>query len=775
MKEKFTNLKQKLSPLFQKLHFLKDLLPKKKPHSEKYYKRIEFMNKYSLVFHFILACLLVFIIEVISRRDFVSAVTFISNHTLAYLYNAFIIFASLSLVYLTKYRAQFRLLISGAWIFLGTVNGLILSNRVTPFSYTDLKCISDLFAMQNTTYFTAEEATIVVAVVVSFFVFLGLFFAKGPRYQGPRRKVLGPVSIAALLLVALPVTTQAAQSSNILASYFSNIAQGYSDYGFVYGFSTSVVGRGMDKPEDYSEETIEAIQTLVDSASSATAVATGNQPNIICVLLESFADPYEVNYLEMSEDPIPTFHYLEENYSSGYLTVPVVGAGTANTEFEILSGMSMQYFGTGEYPYKTILKQTDCESIASDLSQIGYSTHVVHNNTATFYSRNNAFSMMGFDSFTSKELMNIYSYTPNGNWPTDDVLVQETVKAMDSTVGQSDFVYTITVEGHGDYPSEKILENPDIIVSGAADEASNNQWEYYVNMIHEVDEFVSDLITAVNNRGEDTIIVFFGDHLPTMGLTDEDMASGDIFKTKYITWNNMGLEKEDADLTAYQLLAHVTDQVGIHEGTIFRYHQTQANSETYSSGLENLQYDLLYGNRYAYGGEDLYPASELVMDVEDVVITSVRKNTNNNTLTVYGSNFTKNTKIFVNGTKVPTTYLNSALITTSLDNVEHGDVITVNILGSKSILLRAGVGEVIYEDPDIIVETTETEEPTESTETETTETETETQSSSEASSETTSSEVETSSEASSEVTSSETASSSEAETSSEASSEETQN
>ena len=66
--------------------------------------------------------------------------------------------------------------------------------------------------------------------------------------------------------------------------------------------------------------------------------------------------------------------------------------------------MSMQYFGTGEYPYKTILKQTDCESIADDLSQIGYGTHVVHNNTATFYSRNNAFSMMGFDTFTSKEL-----------------------------------------------------------------------------------------------------------------------------------------------------------------------------------------------------------------------------------------------------------------------------------------------------------------------------------------------------------------------------------
>ena len=187
MKEKFVLLKHRLSPLLSKLQFIKDrvkaLIPEKKPHSEKYYKRIAFLNKYSLIFHFILACFLIFVIEVISRRNLVSAITFLNNHTLAFLYNALIIFASLTLVYLTKYRAQLRLLISGLWIFLGTVNGLILSNRVTPFSYTDLKCISDLFQMQNTTYFTATEATIVVSVVVAFFVFLGLFFAKGPKYQ----------------------------------------------------------------------------------------------------------------------------------------------------------------------------------------------------------------------------------------------------------------------------------------------------------------------------------------------------------------------------------------------------------------------------------------------------------------------------------------------------------------------------------------------------------------------------------------------------------------
>ena len=140
-----------------------------------------------------IACVLTFAIEVISRRDFLSTISFLHNHTLAYLYNAFIVFASLSIVYLFRCRAQLRVLISGLWLFLGTINGLILSNRVTPFSYTDLKCISDLFAMQNTNYFTAEEATLVVGVVVAFFVFLGFFFAKGPKYQGKRHFVLGPV------------------------------------------------------------------------------------------------------------------------------------------------------------------------------------------------------------------------------------------------------------------------------------------------------------------------------------------------------------------------------------------------------------------------------------------------------------------------------------------------------------------------------------------------------------------------------------------------------
>mgnify|MGYP000562165268 CR=1 FL=1 len=69
----------------------------------------------------------------------------------------------------------------------------------------------------------------------------------------------------------------------------------------------------MSKPDDYSEETVDAIETLVNSSKEQTTVSKGSEPNIICVLLESFADPYEVNFLNMSEDPIPNFHNLESN------------------------------------------------------------------------------------------------------------------------------------------------------------------------------------------------------------------------------------------------------------------------------------------------------------------------------------------------------------------------------------------------------------------------------------------------------------------------------
>lgn len=686
-----------------------------KQHSEEYLRRIAFLNKYSLLFHALLSCGIVFVVEILSRRDFLSACSFVGGHSGAFLFNAFIVFASLSLVYLFRRRAFFRIIISGFWIILGIINGCILSNRVTPFGFTDLKCINDLFAMNNTNYFTAEEATIVVIGLGLFALFCAVLFIKGPRYQGRIHKIVVLASIVSVMFIGLPVTTSAAQNANVVASYFSNIAQGYENYGFIYGFSSSVVDRGMSKPDDYTEEHVAEITDKAESSKQETTVTKDEAPNIICVLLESFCDPDEIKFLHYNDDPIPTFHKLEENYSTGYLTVPVVGAGTANSEFEVLTGMSMQYFGTGEYPYKTILKKTDCESTAADLASIGYGTHAVHNNGGNFYSRVNAFSMMGFDTFTSKELMNIQTYTPNGSWATDDILVDETIKTLDSTPNQPDFTYTITVGTHGDYPKEQVIENPKYTANGAFDEETRNQWTYYINQLNEVDTFMADLIDKVSKRDENTVIVFFGDHLPTMGLQDSDMRSGDIYKTKYVTWNNMGLEKQDADLYAYQLMASITNSVGIHEGTILNYHQTQMNSSDYLDGLENLQYDILYGDRYCYNGEDKYPATDIVMGIDPVTVDSATNSIGDSEVIIRGSNFTKWSKVFVNGSKVNTIFSGPNCLIISKDAISDGDTLQVNQMGSNNTVFRSS-NTLTYSDSDVV----DTQAPVDGTEVDTT-------------------------------------------------------
>lgn len=665
------------------------------------------LNRYSLFFHYLLACLVCFFIEVISRHSFSDAFSFMFDRSLVFLYNSLIVFTSLHLVYFFRRRALMRTLISVIWLFLGTINGCVLLKRVTPFSYTDLKLVNDLFTMQSN-YFSKEEAIAVIILVAVVIAFICVLWKKGPKYAGKQHRVASILAVGAFALF-IPMVTQAAVSNNILASYFENIAQGYKDYGFVYSFSASVVDRGMNAPDDYSDETV---QEALDKVTTPATDASVEKPNIICVLLESFVDPNEINFLECSENPVPNFENLAANYSSGYLTVPVVGAGTANTEFEILTGMGMQYFGLGEYPYKTILKTNSCESIASDLKNLGYGTAVVHNNGGNFYSRANAFSQMGFDNFTSKEMMDITEYTPLGTWPTDDILVNEVAKALDATP-QQDFVYTITVQGHGAYPTEKVIENPEISVTGAATEEANNEWEYYVNEIHEVDKFIANLTTMLSQRDEKTVVVFFGDHLPTMGLEDSDMKSGSIFKTRYITWNNFGMEKVDRDITSFQLLAAVTDQLGIHEGTMFRLHQNNnfQDVDTYTEDMNLLQYDILYGKKYAYGQKDLYPASDLVMGVQDVVIDDL--SVDGNILYLTGQNFTRWSKVFVNDEKVSTTYIDGTHLKISLNSLDEGtNSIMVNQMGSSETVFRSS-NVINFEKPEVI-EAAPTETPTES-------------------------------------------------------------
>ena len=404
--------------------------------------------------------------------------------------------------------------------------------------------------------------------------------------------------------------------------------------------------------------------------------------------MESFFDPTEVNFLEFSEDPIPTFRKLMKEYSSGYFRVPSVGAGTANTEFETITGMSLRYFGPGEYPYKSILKETTCESAPYVLKELGYTTHAIHNNEANFYGRRTVFPNLGFDTFTSEEYMPREDEKNPLGWVEDQVLTDHILDCLESSEGP-DYVYTISVQGHGAYPDEPLLEDPEIEVTGAKTDAENNKWEYYANEIHEMDKFVAQLVKALEDYDEDVVLVMYGDHLPTMGLEVEDLKNRYLFQTEYVMWDNMGLKKKDENVASYQMAAVTMDRLGIHEGNIFRYHQARRNTRNYQVDLETLQYDILYGEEYVYGGKSPYERTSMRMGIHDTEFREVRKDVSvEGSYYIIGNYFTPSSEVQINGDWVDTNYLDTNTLLITGQNLTDYDRISV-VQRSNSSTRRA--------------------------------------------------------------------------------------
>ena len=618
-------------------------------------KWCNFFNKISLILQALGCAVLYFVIEAICRHSFTEAWTYMTTRPLVFAYNAAFIFTTMLIVYLFRKRIFWRIFVGSLWLFLGIVNGVLLLNRVTPFTGPDVKNLTDGLSIAKK-YLTHTQMTIGAVLLGIAVLILLIILIRSPKYRGKLKyKVNIPLVLVGVL--AFGGITQLALEKRVLSNYFGNIAIAYEDYGYPYCLATTIFNTGISAPRDYSKSEIKRIEK---SEENLPETKEGSHPNILFLQLESFFDPTLVNYLELSEDPIPNFRKLMKEYSSGYYKVPSVGAGTANTEFESITGMSLHYFGPGEYPYKSILKETTCESAPYVLKNLGYTAHAVHNNEANFYGRRSIFPNLGFDTFTSAEYMKDENQKNPLGWTKDSVLTDEIVKCLDSTEGP-DYVYTISVQGHGDYPSEPVLENPEITVSGAPTEEENNKWEYYVNEIHEMDNFVKELTDKLADYPEDVVLVMYGDHLPTMGLTVEDLKNKYLFQTEYVMWDNFGLKKKKENLAAYQMAAEVMDRVGIHEGTVFRYHQARRNTRNYQVDLETLQYDLLYGKRYSYGesGESPYLRTRMRMGIYDVTLDSIQCISEaDHTYYIKGTEFTPSSEIKLNGEWYDTVYIN---------------------------------------------------------------------------------------------------------------------
>lgn len=643
--------------------------------------------KNSFAYAAVWALLLNLLIETLGRfptAGIFGGLTFMVHSPLVFLYNALILYATLVLASLSKRRVFFFTIISIFWLGIGIINGVILTQRMTPFTVKDLSNLNDGLTIV-TNYLSNYEIIGAIAAGLIAVGLLVLLFIKGPQKRdGVKRK---RNLVAVLLVIAFTfLSSSFVIRAGIVQTFFGNLAYAYRDYGVVYCFVNTWLNTGISKPDGYSKEEILSIFDKKELGDDNAMLLTQKDedeehPNILFLQLESFIDPMTIQSITLSQDPCPNFRRLMQTYSSGELTVPACGAGTANVEFEVLTGLSVKFFGPGEYPYKAVLKEKTGESLAYDLDSLGYTSHAIHNHRAVFYNRNSVFANMGFDTFTSVEYMKNVEKTPK-NWAKDDVLTECITDALDSTDGR-DMIYTISVQGHGKYPPEQVLQNPVIEVTAAPSEELKWKYEYYVNQIYEMDQFIKALTDTLAKREEPTVLVMYGDHIPALDMTEDDLESGNLYGTQYLIWDNMGLKKDDENLHAYQLAAHVMEMLDMQVGTIFTYQQNHKNSETYLADLKALGYDMLYGKYYIYGGTNPFKPTNLKMGVNDITIDEIVKI--GDKYYIKGRNFTQYSKVTLDGKELKTIYLGENVLGLLEDvDPDDADKMKVSQIENKS-------------------------------------------------------------------------------------------
>lgn len=643
--------------------------------------------KNSFAYAAVWALLLNLLIETLGRfptAGICGGLTFMVHSPLVFLYNALILYATLVLASLSKRRVFFFTIISLFWLGIGIINGVILTQRMTPFTVKDLSNLNDGLTIV-TNYLSKYEIIGAIAAGLIAVGLLVLLFIKGPQKRdGVKRK---RNLVAVLLVIAFTfLSSSFVIRAGIVQTFFGNLAYAYRDYGVVYCFVNTWLNTGISKPDGYSKEEILSIFDKKELGDDNAMLLTQKDedeehPNILFLQLESFIDPMTIQSITLSQDPCPNFRRLMQTYSSGELTVPACGAGTANVEFEVLTGLSVKFFGPGEYPYKAVLKEKTGESLAYDLDSLGYTSHAIHNHRAVFYNRNSVFANMGFDTFTSMEYMKNVEKTPK-NWAKDDVLTECITDALDSTDGR-DMIYTISVQGHGKYPTEQVIRDPRIEVTAAPSEELKWKYEYYVNQIYEMDQFVKALTDTLAKREEPTVLVMYGDHIPALDMTEDDLESGNLYGTQYLIWNNMGLKKDDENLHAYQLAAHVMEMLDMQVGTIFTYQQNHKNSETYLADLKALGYDMLYGKYYIYGGTNPFKPTNLKMGVNDITIDEIVKI--GDKYYIKGRNFTQYSKVTLDGKELKTIYLGENVLGLLEDvDPDDADKMKVSQIENKS-------------------------------------------------------------------------------------------
>lgn len=424
-----------------------------------------------------------------------------------------------------------------------------------------------------------------------------------------------------------------------------NLEDTYNKNGFIYSFVKSF-------DIFYSNSKLKTDKNILNeirnSINNTTYEKVTPKENIIIIQLESLMDPLKLEGVTLSEDPLKNFHSLAKHNKSGEIIVPVIGGGTTQTEFEILTGINIKKIYS-RMPYLNILNNYPIQSFVNIFNTYGYVTTAVHNYFSTFYNRIKAYENLGFNNFIPLETMSKREKNDNF-WYRDSILVDQIINKIKSTK-EKDFIFGVTVELHGPYTGKiehKITANSDLLNNTEKHELQN-----YINIVKNVDDFILNLYNALNSLNEEYILILYSDHLPSLGekhsTFKKTLSNEEFFKTPYLilkSSKSQNIDFNDNNIHTYDFLGEIFKSLKLDTTIYHKFRNIYINNENYSDYEKQLLYDIKNNNIYE-NNKFPYKIDKITIGNELPNITNVILD--NNIAYVVGKNFTPNSKIYING------------------------------------------------------------------------------------------------------------------------------
>ena len=297
---------------------------------------------------------------------------------------------------------------------------------------------------------------------------------------------------------------------------YTNVPRVFDETGFVYCFLHNFGLYEVEKPADYDKSEAEAW-----AGETAQSAGTPVKANVIFVQCEAFSDVFDAPAFAYApeDNPMYLYHQVAESPRalSGRVIVSNFGAGTANTEFDVLTGMQTNMLNSTPTSALRVVHK-NVSTLARIFRKQGYGSWFMHPGERWFYNRESVYHYFGLDNQTFREDFSQLSY--KGSWPSDDCFRQELIREYErQTAGGAPwFAFTVTVQNHQAYPWSKYSEKlPNAQLSVPVSDAAMENLSVYAEGIRDSSKMLRDLTEYFDGRDEPVLLVFWGDHLPAMG------------------------------------------------------------------------------------------------------------------------------------------------------------------------------------------------------------------------------------------------------------------